>query len=80
MFFGNILGSTITNSTLIIGITTLISPLTLVAFDEYFLASLFFLIIFTLFWFFIRSKHRLDRWEALMLIVTYAIFVILEFT
>jgi len=80
MFFGNILGSTITNSTLIIGITTLISPLTLVAFDEYFLASLFFLIIFTLFWFFIRSKHRLDRWEALMLIATYAIFVVLEFT
>jgi cation:H+ antiporter len=79
MFFGNLLGSTITNSTLIIGLTTLISPLEIVGFNEYIVAVLAFLVVFLLFWFFIRSKHRLDRWEALLLIAAYLIFVVLEF-
>lgn len=79
MFFGNILGSTIANSTLIVGVTTLISPVNTIAFNEYLVASVFFLIIFTLFWFFIRSKHTLERWEAGLLIILYIIFAIVEF-
>jgi len=78
MFFGNLLGSTITNSTLIIGVTTLISPLRIEDFSEYIVAVLAFFAVFFLFWFFIKSKHRLDRWEAAVLVLLYATFVAIE--
>lgn len=80
MFFGNLLGSTIANSTLIIGITTLINPVTGLARSDYLVSAAFFVIIYLTFWFFIRSKFRLDRWEAGVLILLYLVFAILEFT
>jgi cation:H+ antiporter len=79
MFFGNLLGSTIVNSTLIIGLVCLIHPVQINGFENYFTAVMMFLAVFLSFWFFIRSKHRLDRWEALLLLVLYIIFLVLEF-
>lgn len=75
MFFGNILGSTIVNSTLVIGVSTLISPMTISASYQYATAAVFFAIVFIVFWLFIRSKHRLDRWEAGVLLLLYGAFV-----
>jgi cation:H+ antiporter len=80
MFFGNLLGSTIANSTLILGVASLISPIKIVAFNEYFAAAITFVLVFLLFYMFIRSKHRLDRWEAAVLLVLYFTFLIVEFT
>lgn len=80
MFFGNLLGSTIANSTLIIGVVSLISPVKIFAINEYVVAVLAFVIVFLTFWFFIRSKHRLDRWEAGVLLLLYFCFLFLEFT
>lgn len=79
MFFGNLLGSTIANSTLIVGLTSVISPITITSFSDYRNAIIAFVIIFITFWFFIRSKHRLDRAEGLILILMYLLFVTLEF-
>lgn len=79
MFFGNLLGSTIANSTLIIGTVSVIHPIEVLAVDQYFIAVAAFIIIFLSFWYFIRSKHRLDRWEAGLLLLLYAIFLIVEF-
>lgn len=79
MFFGNILGSTITNSTLVIGIVAIIHPIEVLAVNEYMVAVAAFIIIFASFWYFIRSKHRLDRWEAGLLLVLYLSFVIATF-
>src|SRR3989339_453763 len=79
MFFGNLLGSTIANSTLIVGLTAVISPITITSFADYRNAIVAFVIIFTSFWLFIRSKHRLDRFEGLILVVMYLIFVVIEF-
>jgi cation:H+ antiporter len=79
MFFGNLLGSTIANSTLIIGVSSVIYPIKIVAVGEYFLAVLAFVIIFSVFWLFIRTKHRLDRWEAGTLLFLYLVFLVLEF-
>jgi cation:H+ antiporter len=76
MFFGNLLGSTIANSTFVIGLVALIKPIELVAVNEYFVAVVAFIIVFLAFWYFIHTKHRLDRWEAGMLLLTYTIFVI----
>ena len=79
MFFGNLLGSTIANSTLIVGVTALIQPLNIIAFNEYLTAVAAFIAIFVSFWLFIRSKHRLDRWEAAILLILYFTFVVVEF-
>src|SRR3989339_1102232 len=79
MFFGNLLGSTIANSTLIVGLTAVISPINVVPLGDYRNAVIAFVVIFASFWFFIRTKHRLDRPEALILVVMYLIFVVIEF-
>lgn len=76
MFFGNLLGSTIANSTLVVGITSTIHPIRIQAANEYLAAAVFFVLIYLAFWVFTKSKQRLDRWEALMLILLYTIFVV----
>jgi cation:H+ antiporter len=79
MVFGDLLGSVVANGTLIIGLVALISPLRIQAFDEYLLATIAFVAIFGIFYLFIRSKHRLERWEGAALLGVYLIFVLLEF-
>ena len=79
MFLGNLLGSTIANSTLIIGVATTLSPLHIMAVHEYLIAVVASLLIFVIFWIFIRTKHRLSRGEAIALLLIYSAFVVLEF-
>jgi cation:H+ antiporter len=79
MFFGNILGSIIANSTLVAGVAATISPITVAAKSEYMVAAAAFILIFLHFWFFIKSKLRLDRWEAAALLILYLAFVVVEF-
>ncbi|MEK7526662.1 MAG: sodium:calcium antiporter [Patescibacteria group bacterium] len=80
MFFGNLLGSIIANSTLIVGLTAVINPIKIHAVEQYFVSAIFFVMIFVLFWLFVRSKHRLDRWEAVCLLILYLAFVVIELT
>lgn len=75
MFFGNLLGSTIANSTLIVGLVSVISPISVRVTHSYFSAAAAFIIIYMTFWYFIKSKHRLDRWEAFLLLVLYGGFL-----
>lgn len=79
MFYGNLLGSSIANSTLIVGVTAVVSPITLQANIQYFLAAITFVVIFLTFWYFTKTKQRLDRWEAGVLIAMYIVFVAIEF-
>lgn len=79
MFFGNLLGSTIANSTLIIGVAAVIYPIEVIVVSQYTKAVFAFILVFLSFWLFIRTKHRLDRWEASILILLYVIFIIAEF-
>ena len=76
MFFGNLLGSTVTNSTLVLGVVALIHPIQVDGVSKYFIATAAFALIYLTFWYFIKSKHRLDRWEAGVLILMYIVFVI----
>ncbi|OGM11842.1 hypothetical protein A2V80_03730 [Candidatus Woesebacteria bacterium RBG_16_39_8b] len=80
MFFGNILGSTVINSTLILGLTSFIYPIRIGSLDKYLEAVITFLVASIVLWSFVRTKHRLDRWEAAVLIIIYLIFVTLEFS
>jgi len=79
MFFGNILGSIIANSTLVVGLSSVIRPIEVVARQEYFEALFVFVLMFSLFWGFIKSKNRLDRWEGAVLLLLYFAFVIWSF-
>jgi cation:H+ antiporter len=79
MAFGNILGSVVTNSTLIIGVTLLISEIRLDGgMSSYLIASIAFVIVFFVFWLMVWTKHVLERWEGALLVVIYAVFAVLE--
>ena len=78
MVFGDLLGSIIANSTLIIGVTALIEPMRIQAFEEYLLATMGFVCIFGAFYYFIRTKHKLERWEGAFLIGLYLAFMLSE--
>lgn len=79
MVFGDLLGSIVANGTLIIGITSLIAPIRIRAFDEYLLATMAFVLLFGLFYIFIRTKRKLERWEGAILLGVYLLFILLEF-
>ncbi len=79
MVLGNLLGSIVTNATLIIGTVALIYPVEVVAFNEYLLATLAFFVVFSSFYLFTASKRRLDRWEGVVLIIFYFLFAFAEF-
>lgn len=61
LFMGNLLGSIVANATLIVGVTALISPIYIRAFNDYLYATLAFLLIFFVFYWFIRSRKRRKR-------------------
>lgn len=79
MVFGNLLGSIVANGTLIIGVTVLISPIKIMAFGEYLLATIAFVFMFAVFYIFVRTKRKLERWEGAFLLGFYLAFVFSAF-
>jgi len=79
LVFGDLLGSVVANATLVIGTTVMISPVRVNGVSRYDLASFMFVLIFGFFWMFTNSKKRLDRWEGLVLLGFYFMFIGLEF-
>lgn len=73
---GNVIGSNILNIFLVLGLTSLISPILLPAFmiiDTLFLVAVtFFLFIFM----FTSRKHELDRWEGVVFLIAYSSYLI----
>lgn len=76
--FGNLLGSIVTNSTLVIGVTAMIAPIRVVAVEPYLIASITYVVTFWIFWTLTRTKRRLDRWEGAVLVVVYLVFMGVE--
>lgn len=68
---GNIVGSNIFNVLLVLGVSTLVRPLD---FNQTFNTDLYLLSAGTIFLFlsmFIGKKHRLDRWQAALMLVIF---------
>lgn len=81
MVYGNLLGSVVANSTLILGITALIQPIRLDGgFQPYLLATAAFVVLFGLFWVFVSTKRVLERWEGMVLFLVYLLFAFFEFS
>ncbi|MCH7952117.1 sodium:calcium antiporter [Patescibacteria group bacterium] len=81
MVYGNLLGSVVANSTLILGITALIQPIRLDGgFQPYLLATAAFVVLFGLFWVFVSTKRALERWEGVVLVLVYLLYAFFEFS
>lgn len=81
MMFGDLLGSVVANATLILGLVAVINPIYLTkGLQSYLLATVFFIILFGMFWWFTASKKKLERWEGLVLLLIYLLFSFLEFS
>lgn len=79
LLLGNILGSVVVNSTFILGIIAVISPVSFESSVQKGLSGLFLMTILGLFWTFTKSKRKLERWEGLTLIGIYLMFLGLQF-
>lgn len=78
LILGNLLGSVVVNSSLILGIGALIQP---IIFNDTLtkgLSGIFTVVILGMFWLFTRTKHKLDRWEGAVLVGIYLMFVGLQ--
>lgn len=80
MAFGNIVGSIVANGTVILGLSAVIRPITLgKSMPAYLVSNIAFILIFGMFWLFTKSKHRLDRWEGLVLVLLFGVFGVVQF-
>ncbi len=68
---GNILGSIAFNSSLAIAVNAVLDPFTISQPEVFYTATLFFLIVFLLFYIFVRTKETLNRWEGAVLLTCY---------
>lgn len=78
MVFGNLVGSIVSNATLILGIVALISPIKIMAFTDYLRATIVFVGLFSIFYVLVRTKRKLERWEGGVLVGLYFLFALLE--
>lgn len=78
MALGNFMGTVVVNSTLILGIVSLISPLKIPNFSPYFVGILFTVIVALAFAAFIRTDLKITKKEALILLGIYVIFIVFQ--
>ncbi len=78
MVLGNFIGTIIINSTLILGIVALISPLKIINFSPYIVGILFTFIVAVAFSFFARTHNEINKREAYILISIYFIFALIQ--
>ncbi len=75
MFLGALMGAVITNSTLVLGTTVLIAPLKIFDFSLYLHGLLLVAASVFLFFIFSKTKKRISRKEAVILLMVYLLFV-----
>ncbi|MFH0942958.1 MAG: sodium:calcium antiporter [Candidatus Beckwithbacteria bacterium] len=79
MALGDLFGSVVVNSTLILGIVALINPIKLAGgLNAYLLAAAAFGVMFLIFWQFVKTKKKLERWEGVVLMLVYLMFAAME--
>lgn len=75
---GNLLGASIVSTSLVLGIVSLISPITDIEFFSYFLSRLALFVAVILFIFFMFTDRTITKKESFALLMVYLIFVVLE--
>jgi cation:H+ antiporter len=77
MSMGNVVGSCVANSTLVVGLSALINPIVINNYYQVALPGMEYVFIVILLLFFVWSKHRLDWWEGLILTILFVYYTIL---
>lgn len=77
---GELFTSIVTNTTLIIGITALISPISIASNIVFYFAAFFFVMMLIIFNIYIHSKHSLDWKEGVILVLAYLVFLLSTIT
>jgi len=78
MTLGDLFGSLVTNSTLVLGIVAIINPIEIVNFSLFLVAAGFMFLTLLLFTLFIRSDEGISWQGGVALILLYVIFIIIE--
>jgi cation:H+ antiporter len=79
MILGDLMGSVIINSTLVLGIVALVHPIRVMDFSPFVMARFFLVISAVLFLFFMRSGKKISQKEAVILFSLYFLFIISQF-
>lgn len=79
MNLGNLIGSTVINSTLILGVTALIFPIKIENFNLILTGAIFMVFTVLIANFFIATKDKISLKEGMILIGVYILFLIIEF-
>ncbi len=75
MVLGNLMGSVVANSTLVLGITVLICPLEITDFTVYAAGIMFTILSALFFYLFARSNNEISRKEGFFLLGIYLVFI-----
>lgn len=78
MILGNLMGSVIIPSTLVLGIVALLCPITAPGFTAFAVARIFLVFAAAIFYIFTRRQGKITRNEAIVLLLLYVLFVIAE--
>jgi len=79
MIVGNLIGAVAINSTLILGLVSLIHPIKIAEVSMIFTGVIFILLTLFLFYVFAQTRERISRSEAMILIVVYMLFLLFEY-
>lgn len=78
MILGNLMGSVIIPTTLVLGIVALIYPIQITDFSPFAVARFFLIVSALFFLIFLRTDRKITRKEAMFLLLLYIAFVIVE--
>jgi len=78
MILGNLMGSVIVCSTMVLGVIALISPFQINDLSPFMITRLFTLVAALLFILFMRSERRITKMEGLLFLSIYIIFLLVE--
>ncbi len=78
MILGNLMGSIIIPSTLVLGIVALINPIEIHNFSPFAVGRIFLVIAVLFFFFSVRSDRKITKKEALFLLFLYVLFVAIQ--
>ena len=78
LILGNLMGSVIVCSTLVLGIVVLISPIKNIDFSPFSIARIFLIISAVFFLIVVRTDQKITKKEGLLLIGIYILFLLTE--
>ncbi len=80
MALGDLLGSVVTNSALVLGVVALISSIRIENFNLFLANTGFLVLVLLVFFFFTRKGEGLSRMEGAGLLLLYLLFLVLNFS